>query len=116
MGGKTLYHLARKGEAVDIPPRPVHIASLEVVSYDAANGLLELDVVCGKGTYIRSLAHDLGQATGCGAYLFGLQRTRVGSRSLEGAASLPDLLEALKIREADVGPNGAGVETPEASL
>lgn len=114
MGGKTLYHLARKGEVVDIPARPVHISSLEVISYDAANGLLELDVVCGKGTYIRSLAHDLGQAAGCGAYLYGLQRTRVGDRSMDVALSLPDLLEALKIREAGLSSCDSGAETPEA--
>lgn len=114
MGGKTLYHLARKGETVDIPARPVHISSLEVISYDAENGLLELDIVCGKGTYIRSLAHDLGQAAGCGAYLYGLQRTRVGDRSLDRSVSLPDLLEALKIREAGLSSGDAGAETPEA--
>jgi tRNA pseudouridine55 synthase len=114
MGGKTLYHLARKGETVDIPARPVHISSLEVISYDAENGLMELDIVCGKGTYIRSLAHDLGQAAGCGAYLYGLQRTRVGDRSLDRSVSLPDLLEALKIREAGLSSGDAGAETPEA--
>jgi tRNA pseudouridine55 synthase len=114
MGGKTLYHLARKGETVDIPARPVHISSLEVISYDAENGLLELDIVCGKGTYLRSLAHDLGQAAGCGAYLYGLQRTRVGDRSLDRSVSLPDLLEALKIREAGLSSCDASAETPEA--
>jgi tRNA pseudouridine55 synthase len=76
LDGKPLYELARKGKAPELAPRQVTIHSLEVVSFFGQE--LVIKVVCSKGTYIRSLAHDIGQALQSGAYLSGLRRTRIG--------------------------------------
>lgn len=106
INGQTLYKLARKGQEVEIPERPVRIDALEIRAWDSEQRVLELDIRCGKGTYIRSLAHDLGQSLGCGAYLTGLRRTEVGPWNVEHAWSLSELLSALRVRE-ESGP-GAG--------
>jgi tRNA pseudouridine55 synthase len=83
--------LTRKGEVFDRPFRDITIKSLEVVSYTNPN--LVLDVLCSKGTYIRSLAHDLGQTVGCGAFLAELRRNSVGRFNLEDAVTLEQLAE-----------------------
>jgi tRNA pseudouridine55 synthase len=74
-GGVPLYRLARRGETVEVEPRPVEIHSIRVDA--VGDGLIDLTVVCGAGTYIRSLAVDLGAALGCGAHLEALRRTWV---------------------------------------
>ena len=89
VNGKRAYALARKGEEVVLQPRTVRIDSIEVVSYDWP--MLELDIVCGKGTYIRSLGKDIGAEVGAGGMLTGLRRTRVGVFTLEEAVRLEDL-------------------------
>lgn len=91
-GGRKLYDLARAGQVVERQPRPVRIASLEIV--DWAPPLVTVDVVCSAGTYIRSLADDLGQALGTGAHLAGLVRTASGSFHLEDAVQPAALLES----------------------
>jgi tRNA pseudouridine55 synthase len=93
VGGRRLYALARRGEAVEAPLRTVTISRLEVVSWRPPVAALE--VACSKGTYIRSLAHDLGQALGYGAHLSRLVRQRVGPFRAEDAVPLDDLLERL---------------------
>lgn len=87
--GQPLYKLARQGIEVDVPTRQVTIYALELLAHDAP--LVDLRVTCSAGTYIRSLAHDLGQALGCGAHLTGLRRTAIGAFGVETAVSLPDL-------------------------
>lgn len=84
IGGRPAHRLARAGEAVVLPPRPVSIHTLEILAY--AWPELRLKVDCGSGTYVRSLAHDLGQLLGCGAYLTQLRRMRVGQFTLAAAA------------------------------
>lgn len=79
-GGVRAYEKARAGEAVQMKPRSVHIAELEVLSFSPTS--MELRIVCSKGTYIRSLAHDLGKALHCGAYLSALRRTKIGPYSV----------------------------------
>jgi tRNA pseudouridine55 synthase len=79
--GKRLYDLARKGESVDVKPRPVTIEQLEIVNWASPN--LTLNVRCSSGTYIRSLAHDIGQALGCGGHLYALTRTANGPFTLD---------------------------------
>lgn len=74
-GGVPLYRLARRGETVEVEPRPVEIHSIRVDA--VGDGLIDLTVVCGAGTYIRSLAVDLGAALGCAAHLEALRRTWV---------------------------------------
>lgn len=76
--GRRSYRMARKGQTVALPPRPVHIYAIEEVHYEAPRRWL-LRVVCGKGVYLRSLARDMGEKTGWGAYLGALRRTRIGS-------------------------------------
>jgi tRNA pseudouridine55 synthase len=74
--GRRAYDLARQGEEVSLEPRRVTIYGMELLAYEYPH--LELEVHCGKGTYIRALTRDLGQQLGCGAYLSALRRTRVG--------------------------------------
>ena len=89
VGGRRAYDLARRGTAVELPARQVQIARLTVLDWRVPD--LTLEVTCGPGTYIRSLARDLGAALGCGAHLAGLIRTRSGGFSLAAATSLADL-------------------------
>lgn len=92
--GQPLYKKARKGEMLEIEPRPVAIYDFEL----SRIALPEVDfrVRCSKGTYIRSLAHDLGKAVRSGAYLTSLRRTRVGQFRIEDAWALEDLVEYLE--------------------
>ena len=87
--GERLYRLARAGREVTLPEREIEIKSIRVLSYGAP--FLRIEVSCGKGTYIRSLANDIGNSFGCGAYLSKLRRTAVGSFSVRQALSLDDL-------------------------
>jgi tRNA pseudouridine55 synthase len=89
VGGQPLYRLARKGESVERPARNVTIHELDLLAW--RDSLLALRIHCSSGTYIRSIAHDLGQELGCGAFLAGLRRTEVGRFSLADAASLAAL-------------------------
>ncbi|HEY7778981.1 MAG TPA: tRNA pseudouridine(55) synthase TruB [Ktedonobacterales bacterium] len=91
--GQPLYKLARAGESVELAPRPVMIYALTLVSWGAPD--LVLDVECGKGTYIRSLAFDLGERLGPGAHLAGLVRTRSGPFTLAGSIALEGWERAL---------------------
>ncbi|MBI4297936.1 MAG: tRNA pseudouridine(55) synthase TruB [Chloroflexi bacterium] len=84
--GRRLYSWARSGEAVELPVRQVQVFRLELVGWEPS--CITLEVECGKGTYIRSLAQDLGERLGCGAHLHSLERTRVGPFRIEEALSL----------------------------
>ena len=90
-GGESLYRKARRGEVVDRAPRPVRIDRLRLLEWDPGRAQARLEVVSGKGMYVRSLVHDLGAALGCGAYLAGLSRTAVGPLALEAAVRVVDL-------------------------
>ena len=87
--GRRLHELARAGLVVERAARQVAIEQLELRDWSAPD--LTLDIVCGKGTYIRALARDLGQALGCGAHLEALRRTAVGTFLIEDASPLGDL-------------------------
>ena len=87
--GRRLYDYARAGETVLRAPRQIEI--LELCRVGLSDEELTMRVVCSKGTYIRTLAQDIGQALGCGAYLVALRRTAVGAFRLEDAASFADL-------------------------
>jgi tRNA pseudouridine55 synthase len=86
VNGRRAYVLARRGAAVDLTPRQVRIDAILVTAYSFPD--LEIEVRCGKGTYIRSLARDLGERLGCGAYLSSLQRTRIGPFDIAAALSV----------------------------
>lgn len=87
--GVRLYQLARRGEPVPVKTRPVTISSFEVM--DVTHPFVTVRTVCSSGTYVRSLARDMGQALGCGASVFCLRRLRVGGFGLEDAVSLESL-------------------------
>ncbi len=86
VNGKRAYELARKGEEVDLKKRKITITSFEITKFDLP--LIDFKVVCSKGTYIRSLARDVGEALGTGAYLSALCRTRIGDFLLENAKEI----------------------------
>lgn len=92
--GKKAYELARQGEEVDLAPRKITVYHLEVLEW--APPEVVIDVHCSSGTYVRSLANDLGKALGCGAYLVGLRRTKSGRFSLRDAVPLRKLQEAFQ--------------------
>jgi tRNA pseudouridine55 synthase len=104
--GRPLYEYARRGIEVERPPRPVTIHSLELVSF--AGDALEIAVDCSKGTYIRTLAQDIGEALGCCGHLAALRRTRIGPLHLRSAVTL-EALEALppEARDAVLQPADA---------
>lgn len=89
-GGRKLYELARAGETVERPPRSVRIDALALAGWQPPE--FTLDVTCSAGTYIRSLAYDVGEALGVGAHLSGLTRTASGVFTLEKAIPLDTLL------------------------
>ena len=88
--GKRAYEYARKGIAIEIKPKILEVREIEIISFDFPE--VKLRVVCGKGTYIRALARDIGEALNSGAYLTGLRRTRVGDFNLDQAIDLEDFL------------------------
>ena len=81
--GKRAYELARKGSDMELKAKPIHIDEIELTSFDPAKMQMSIRVVCGKGTYIRSLARDIGEALGSGAFLTALCRTRLGDVRIE---------------------------------
>ena len=91
VGGVPLYKLARKGVEVERKPRLVHVYDFRFSHYEDPEGTFRLS--CTKGTYVRSIAHDLGQKIGCGAHLSALRRTRSGQLSVEDALTLDEVLD-----------------------
>jgi tRNA pseudouridine55 synthase len=89
IGGRPAYELARKRQAVDLKPAPVEVYSLEVLRVEGCEA--ELRVSCSAGTYLRGIAHEAGQALGCGAFLKSLRRLASGDFRIETASSLEDL-------------------------
>lgn len=95
--GTRLYKLARQGETVDRPARQVTITALEIL--ELALPLIRFRVVCSKGTYIRTLAHDIGEVLGCGAHLRALERRRIGPFWLREAVSLEQVMQMTSLAE-----------------
>lgn len=91
--GKRLYKLARAGEEVEIEPRIVNISEFEITNID--ENKVDFRVVCSKGTYIRSLAHDFGKALGSGAHLSALRRTKIGDFNVREATTVKDFVKNL---------------------
>ena len=91
VNGKKLYDYARQGQEVEIKPRKVVIEKIELKKFDFESQSAEILVKCSKGTYIRSIAHDLGQKTGVGAYLTSLVRTKAGNFFVKNAIKLDDI-------------------------
>lgn len=96
INGQPLYKLAREGKSVERAPRDITINSIEILDFiPGKNPYITCRINCSKGTYIRSIAHDIGQILGCGAHLSKLQRTEVGSFTLENAYTLQQIEEML---------------------
>ncbi len=91
INGKKLYEYARKGETVDIKSRKVNISKLEIVNFNKENQTAELLIECSKGTYIRSIANDIGEALNCYGHLIKLVRIKAGKFSLKDTKKLEEL-------------------------
>jgi len=89
IAGQKLYHLAREGKTVERQPNEIEIKKIELLDYQYPD--LKIKVACSSGTYIRTLAHDIGQKLGCGAYLGELERTKIGEYLLDRATNLEEL-------------------------
>jgi tRNA pseudouridine55 synthase len=96
IGGQRLYKMARKGHEVEREPRPVMVHEFSLLAYNAPDA--QIRVRCSRGTYVRSLCHDVGQALGCGGVLAELRRTQVGRHRIEDAAALDDLATPEDVR------------------
>ena len=102
--GKKLYEYARKGEEVEIQPRSVNISELELLNYDKENRTLELYIKCSKGTYIRSIAHDLGKNLNCFGHLIKLVRVKAGDFLVENAIKLDELSSVEEVEKHLIYP------------
>lgn len=97
--GQPAYKLARSGQDIDMKPRPVFFRKIIVLTpYNPSDGTIELEVHCGRGTYIRTLAHDLGIISGCGAYVKSLVRLSTGNFTLDDASSPDEKFKMLPLR------------------
>ena len=101
--GVKLYKLARRGQSIKIKPRKINIKSITLQKYNSP--VLELKVVCSKGTYIRALARDVGEKLGCGACMEALTRTRIGKFALSSAVSPKTIKSAAEIQERLINEN-----------
>lgn len=101
--GVALYELARRGKDIELEPRPVFIKAFEITSIQMP--VVTFRVVCSTGTYIRSLAHDFGQALGCGAYLSALRRTRIGEFCVSNAESIDAFINELQQQKKVANPH-----------
>ena len=104
VNGKKLYEYARKGENVEIKPREVNIYKLEVLNFDEEKQTAELLIECSKGTYIRSIANDLGGSLGCYGHLVKLVRIKAGMFNIENAFDLNELDTFEKIQSKLLTP------------
>ena len=93
--GKRAYHLMRKGKDVELKAKPLRIDEIELLDYNSDEKTITIRVVCGKGTYIRALARDIGEALGSGAFLTALRRTRVGEYTEKDCVSFDHFSEWL---------------------
>ncbi len=110
--GKRASDLARQGQAVELAARDVVVKALRILDVDLEKGTLAVDVLCSKGTYIRSLARDIGEFLGTGAHLAGLRRTASGHFSVDDAATIGEMREYLSGRR----PGKRFLLTPEEAL
>jgi tRNA pseudouridine55 synthase len=102
IGGDRAYKLKRKGEEVQLAAKTVHISELELTRFDAETMQMDIRVRCGKGTYIRSLARDIGRALNSGAHLTALCRTQLGSVRIEDCITLDDFPQWLEKQNVEI--------------
>lgn len=104
VNGKKLYDYARQGQDIEIKPRKVTISKIELKEFDKTSQSAKITVACSKGTYIRSIAYDLGAKLGCGGYLTALERTQAGKFQVNTAIKLENLTEVSQIVENLINP------------
>ncbi|HSO86650.1 MAG TPA: tRNA pseudouridine(55) synthase TruB [Draconibacterium sp.] len=97
--GKRAFEYARNGESLKLQPKKIVISEIELLSFQLP--VIKIKVVCSKGTYIRSLARDIGAELKCGAYLTGLKRTRIGDFRIENAITVDYFMENLNLFETN---------------
>ena len=112
--GKKLYDLARDGKTIDREPRNVSIPILQITSWDQPT--FELDVICSSGTYIRSLAYDIGQVLGVGAYLSGLERVASGNFHVDSSVTLDTIMNDDDWHKQIISPKDALQDRPTIIL
>ncbi len=101
IGGDRAYQLKRKGENVELAPKTVRIDKISLTDFNPETMQMSIHVVCGKGTYIRALARDIGRALNSGAYLTALCRTRVGSVNIDQCLTLDEFPQWLEQQEIE---------------
>lgn len=104
VNGKKLYEYARNGENVEIKPRKVTIFENKILNYDEENRTLELYISCSKGTYIRSIANDLGKKLGTYGHLIKLVRVKAGDFKVENSIKLEDLMDMSSVQKGLLAP------------
>lgn len=113
--GKRLYELARQGIEVERQPRPITVYELRLLTLDADSGRLECRVRCSKGTYVRTLAEDIGVALGCGGFVAALRREGVAPYDLTQAVSLDELTDLAR-QDGQFAALDAKLLTPDSAL
>ncbi len=91
--GKKLYELARKGKEIARPPRPITIHELEILLESCEKNVFFLRIICSKGTYVRTICHDIGQVLGCGGVMSSLRRTEAAGFTLQQAHTMEEIME-----------------------
>jgi len=114
VGGEAMHRKARRGEHVELPARPVHIHEIELLDLDLP--AVRFRVRCSSGTYIRSLARDLGEILGVGAHLTHLRRTAIGSFGVEGALTPDELADPARVADAWIEPLAALAHLPRVDV
>lgn len=104
INGKKLYEYAREGKQAEIKPRKVFISNIELMSFDKDKQSAQIKVECSKGTYIRSIAYDIGQKLNCGGYLTALERTKAGAFNLETSVKLDEIKTIEDVEKKIINP------------
>jgi len=104
VGGKKLYDYARQGQSVEIKPRKIFISKIELESFDEVQQCAVIRIACSKGTYIRSIAYDMGKYLGCGGYLTNLIRTKAGKFVVENSVALDSLQDISDVDNVLINP------------
>lgn len=104
VNGKKLYEYARKGEDVEIKPRKVFISKIKLLSFDTSFQTAKIIIGCSKGTYIRSIARDIGEKLNCGGYLIALERTKAGMFDVKNSIKLEDFTSVETVEKNLINP------------
>ena len=112
VNGDRAYELARKGSEVELKSKTIHIDEIELTDFNPETMQMSIRVVCGKGTYIRSLARDIGKALGSGAYLTALCRTRLGDVRLSDCFTLDAFQDWLNNQPSPISPTAPTTPKP----